>query len=129
MVTTSAAPHAPVGVLTPNQSQPIQSSHSEPHAHTGAASGAVECSILTTSGAVVARATARTRPSSSGSALEVVVTDVEPRGALEQMHHSRQQVVLRMPQQAQLTMRIDSIVGPPRHREVILHPPEPSSAR
>ncbi len=134
MVTSAAAPNLSIGALTapanqPNQPNQIANDPSTSAAAAAPTSGptapqALACTILTSSGSVIARAVALTRPRQSDSdQFEIVVTGVEPRGALEPIHHSGQQVVLRTPLEAQLALCIDAIVGPPERREFILQPP------
>ena len=48
------------------------------------------------------------------------VSEVEPQGALEPLLRSNPQVVLRMPQEAQLALRIDHIVGARERRTYYL---------
>lgn len=126
MVTSAAAPNLSMGAVSAPAPNQIANDRSAPAV---AASGpsapeALACTILTSSGSVIARAVAQTRPrQSDADPLEIVVTGVEPRGALEPIHHSGQQIVLRTPLEAQLALRIDAIVGPPHRREFILQPP------
>ena len=74
---------------------------------------AVACSILTPSGALLARAMVKPRPASlPAETYAVEVSAVEPQGALEPLLRSNPRVVLRMPHEAQLALRIDHIIGP-----------------
>lgn len=130
MVTSAAAPNLSMGAVSAPAPNQIANDRSGPAAAAAVpASGpnapeALACTILTSSGSVIARAVAQTRPrQSDADPLEIVVTGVEPRGALEPIHHSGQQIVLRTPLEAQLALRIDAIVGPPQRREFILQPP------
>lgn len=81
----------------------------------------VACSILTPSGALLARALVRPRPASLPADTYLVeVSQVEPAGALEPLLRSNPQVVLRMPHEAQLALRIDHIIGPRERRSYFL---------
>ena len=135
MVTTSTAPSVPGMAFAPPAPTPRpaetaahwpEPQRAQPRsAPTAAQRRASSCSILTPSGALVARAVAQTRDSvEAPQSRELVITEVEPPGALELMHHSRQLVVLRMPHEPQLVLQIDSILGPPQQRQVILRPYE-----
>ena len=74
---------------------------------------AVACSILTPSGALLARAMVKPRPVSlPADTYAVEVSAVKPQGALEPLLRSNPRVVLRMPHEAQLALRIDHIIGP-----------------
>ncbi len=131
MVTSAAAPNLSMGAVSAPAPNQFANDSSVPTAVPAAATAtgttapeALACTILTSSGSVIARAVAQTRPrQSDADPLEIVVTGVEPRGALEPIHHSGQQIVLRTPLEAQLALRIDAIVGPPQRREFILQPP------
>ena len=86
---------------------------------------AVACSILTPSGALLARAMVKPRPASlPADTYAVEVSAVEPQGALEPLLRSNPQVVLRMPHEAQLALRIDHIIGPRDRRTYYLQTPE-----
>lgn len=87
-----------------------------------AAHGPIPCAILTPSGALLARGRiADQHP--PGDAHPLRLTDVAPRGALEALFHAEQpEVVLRSPSQAELTLRIDHITGPPAGRTYWLQP-------
>lgn len=79
------------------------------------------CSILTPSGALLARAMVKPRPDSlPADTYAVEVSQVEPPGALEPLLRSNPQVVLRMPHEAQLALRIDHIIGPRERRTYYL---------
>ena len=79
------------------------------------------CSILTPSGALLARAMVKPRPASlPADTYAVEVSNVEPTGALEPLLRSNPQVVLRMPHEAQLALRIDHIIGPRERRTYYL---------
>ena len=79
------------------------------------------CSILTPSGALLARAMVKPRPASlPADTYTVEVSNVEPPGALEPLLRSNPQVVLRMPHEAQLALRIDHIIGPRERRTYYL---------
>lgn len=81
----------------------------------------VACSILTPSGALLARAMVRPRPDAlPADTYAVEVSQVEPPGALEPLLRSNPQVVLRMPHEAQLALRIDHIIGPRQRRTYYL---------
>jgi len=117
MVTTSAAPAAaPVPWLAEHAVAGVDQRH--PQAATADASTrAVACTILTPSGALLARAMVRPRPPSlPADSYAVEVSEVRPQGALEPLLRSNPQVVLRMPHEAQLALRIDHIIGPRQHR-------------
>ena len=90
-----------------------------------AAHGPIPCAILTPSGALLARGRIADQPSSppAGGAHPLRLTDVAPRGALEALFHAEQpEVVLRSPSQAERTLRIDHITGPPAGRTYWLEP-------
>ena len=125
MVTSAAAPNLSLKQISPPPAAQRAGTPSAPVSRPPLPQP-LACTILTSSGSVVARALALTRPSRSGAdQLEVVVSDVEPRGALEPIHHAGHEVVLRTPLDAQLALRIDAIVGPPQRREFILQPAAP----
>ena len=89
---------------------------------------AVACSILTPSGALLARAMVKPRPASlPADTYAVEVSEVEPQGALEPLLRSNPQVVLRMPHEAQLALRIDHIIGPRERRTYYLQTLEAAS--
>ena len=82
---------------------------------------AVACSILTPSGALLARAMVKPRPASlPADTYAVEVSAVEPQGALDPLLRSNPRVVLRMPHEAQLALRIDHIIGPRDRRTYYL---------
>lgn len=108
MVTTSAAPalSAP-GLLVEQRMTEAREEHG----------AAVACSILTPSGALLARAMARPRPAAlPAETWAVEVSEVRPLGALEPLLRGNPQVVLRTPHDAQLALRIDHIIGPRQRR-------------
>ena len=81
----------------------------------------ISCSILTPSGALLARAMVRPRPTAlPADTYAVEVSNVQPQGALEPLLRSNPQVVLRMPHEAQLALRIDHIIGPRERRTYYL---------
>ncbi|MYE02609.1 MAG: hypothetical protein F4Y03_15300 [Alphaproteobacteria bacterium] len=81
----------------------------------------VACSILTPSGALLARAMVRPRPAAlPADTYAVEISQVEPQGALEPLLRTNPQVVLRMPHEAQLALRIDHIIGPREQRTYYL---------
>jgi hypothetical protein len=117
MVTTSVAtPLASHSLLVEHSSttrsrQPRQQPLAQP----------VACSILTPSGALLARAKVKPRPATlPADTYAVEISEVEPQGALEPLLRSNPQVVLRMPQEAQLALRIDHIIGPREQRTYYL---------
>ena len=116
MVTTSVAPPVAASSLLLNQDR----AHVvEPVA--AAPVAAMACSILTPSGALLARAMVKPRPASlPADTYAVEVSAVEPQGALEPLLRSNPQVVLRMPHDAQLALRIDHIIGPRDRRTYYL---------
>ena len=88
----------------------------------------VACSILTQSGALLARAMVKPRAASlPADTYAVEVSEVEPQGALEPLLRSNSQVVLRMPHEAQLALRIDHIIGPRERRTYYLQTLEVAS--
>ena len=128
MVTTSAAPAtAPVPWLAERDGGSVDN---ERHAHAApdAAARAVACTILTPSGALLARAMVRPRSDSlPADTYAVEVSQVEPQGALEPLLRTNPQVVLRMPEQAQLALCIDHIIGPRERRTYYLQTPPAAS--
>lgn len=81
----------------------------------------VACTILTPSGALLARAMVRPRPAAlPEDTYAVEVSQVEPQGALEPLLRSNPEVVLRTPQAAQISLRIDHIIGPRERRTYFL---------
>ncbi len=80
------------------------------------------CTILTRSGALVARGSVRPRdPSIPDEAYDLQITNVEPHGALEALFYAgRPEIVLRAGRDAQLLLRIDHITGPPNGRTYFL---------
>ena len=108
MVTTSVASPVAAPSLLLNQ-DPAHVVEPAPAARVTA----VACSILTPSGALLARAMVKPRPASlPADTYAVEVSAVEPQGALEPLLRSNPNVVLRMPHEAQLALRIDHIIGP-----------------
>ena len=85
--------------------------------------GSTNCAILTPSGALLARGDVRPREDGHVSeAYAVQITNVEPPGTLEALFYAKQpEVVLRVVDEAQITLRIDHIVGPPARRTYYLH--------
>ena len=121
MVTTSvASPLAAHSLLVGEDARPKTTEHAhQPPAKQPAKP--LTCSILTPSGALLARATVRPRPASlPAETYAVEVSEVEPQGALEPLLRSNPQVVLRMRHEAQLALRIDHIVGPRERRTYYL---------
>ena len=87
------------------------------------------CTILTPSGALLARALVKPRPASlPENAYAVEVSHVEPAGALEPLLRSNPQVVLRTPNAAEIALRIDHIIGPRERRTYFLQALETVSA-
>ena len=80
------------------------------------------CTILTPSGALIARGSMSLRdPSIPDEAYDFQVTNVEPRGALEALFYAgRPEVVLRAGHAAQMMFKIDHITGPPAKRTYFL---------
>lgn len=80
------------------------------------------CSILTPSGALIARGSVQPRDQAiPAEAYDLRITDVEPRGALEALFYAgRPEIVLRAGEAAQLLLRIDHITGPPDQRAYFL---------
>jgi len=119
MVTTSAASPVATPSLPVNQdATPVDTEHEHPPA---LRVRPMACSILTPSGALLARAMARPRPASLPSdTYAVELSDVEPQGALEPLLQTNPEVVLRMPHEAQLALRIDHIIGPRECRTYFL---------
>ena len=117
MVTTSVAPPlAARSLLATEDARPKPADHDHASPTWPAA-----CSILTPSGALLARAIVRHRPASLPAASYAVeVSEVEPQGALEPLLRTNPQVVLRMPHEAQLALRIDHIIGPRERRTYYL---------
>ncbi len=114
MVTTSvASPVAASSLLVNHGSAPTAEAVHAPAPQVQP----VACSILTPSGALLARAMVKPRPASlPADTYAVEVSEVEPKGALEPLLRSNSQVVLRMPHEAQLALRIDHIIGPRERR-------------
>ena len=118
MVTTSMASPLAASPLLVNDEAPVR--RHEP-ARSAPAAPAVACSILTPSGALLARAMVKPRPASlPEDAYAVELSEVEPRGALEPLLKTNPQVVLRTPHEAQLALRIDHIIGPRERRTYFL---------
>ena len=115
MVTTSMASPLAASPLLVNDETPVR--RHEP----ARSAPAVACSILTPSGALLARAMVKPRPASlPEDAYAVELSEVEPRGALEPLLKTNPQVVLRTPHEAQLALRIDHIIGPRERRTYFL---------
>lgn len=123
MVTTSvASPLAARSLLIEEDAAARPTGPTGPtgHAHAPIAMP-VTCTILTPSGALLAKAMVRPRPATlPADTYAVEVSDVEPQGALEPLLRTNPQVVLRMPHEAQLALRIDHIVGPRERRKYYL---------
>ena len=118
MVTTSMASPLAASPLLVNDEAPAR--RHEP-ARSALTAPAVACSILTPSGALLARAMVKPRPASlPEDAYAVELSEVEPRGALEPLLKTNPQVVLRTPHEAQLALRIDHIIGPRERRTYFL---------
>ena len=122
MVTTSAAPAAaPVPWLAERDSAVGKDERGSQPATAEAALRAIACTILTPSGALLARAMARPRPASlPADSYAVEVSEVRPQGALEPLLRTNPHVVLRMPHEAQLALRIDHIIVPRQRRTYYL---------
>ncbi|MDE2744617.1 MAG: hypothetical protein OXI41_01355 [Chloroflexota bacterium] len=123
MVTTSvASPAAAHSLLVNPERAGAEATHGRaPDQEYGQRVQAVACSILTPSGALLARALVRPRPASlPEDTYAVEVSQVEPAGALEPLLRTNPQVVLRMPHEAQLALRIDHIIGPRDRRTYYL---------
>ncbi|MXV80249.1 MAG: hypothetical protein F4X58_03665 [Chloroflexi bacterium] len=123
MVTTSVASPAAAHSLLVNPEQAgAETAQGRTHG-LGAepVSRPVVCSILTPSGALLARALVRPRPATlPADTYAVEVSQVEPAGALEPLLRTNPQVVLRTPHEAQLALRIDHIIGPRERRTYYL---------
>ncbi len=123
MVTTSVASPAAAHSLLVNPEQAgAETAHGRAHGlGAGPISRPVVCSILTPSGALLARALVRPRPATlPADTYAVEVSQVEPAGALEPLLRTNPQVVLRTPHEAQLALRIDHIIGPRERRTYYL---------
>lgn len=123
MVTTSVASPAAAHSLLVNPEQAgAETAHGRAQGlGAGPISRPVACSILTPSGALLARALVRPRPATlPADTYAVEVSQVEPAGALEPLLRTNPQVVLRMPHEAQLALRIDHIIGPRDRRTYYL---------
>ena len=106
MVTTSVAPPLAAPPLLINNDAAAERATALPLE-------SMVCSILTPSGALLARARVRPRPASlPPDAYAVEISDVEPQGALEPLLRTNPQVVLRTAHEAQRALRIDHIIGP-----------------
>ena len=137
MVTTSvASPVAASSLLVNHEATKTVETNGAAPAHPHAVdarrpavdAGPVACSILTPSGALLARAMVKPRPASlPADTYAVEVSEVEPQGALEPLLRTNAQVVLRMPHEAQLALRIDHIIGPRERRTYYLQTPEAAS--
>ena len=115
MVTTSVA--SPLAA----HSQLVEERAAETEHRRAWSAKPIACSILTPSGALLARAMVKPRPASlPADTYAVEISNVQPQGALEPLLRSNPQVVLRMPQEAQLALRIDHIIGPREHRTYFL---------
>lgn len=84
---------------------------------------AVDCTLLTPSGSVIARGRALPRESQHvAEAYSVQLTDVEPCGVLEALVYAdRPSVVLRAEAIAELPLRIDHITGSAQQRRFFCH--------
>ncbi len=84
---------------------------------------AIDCTVLTPSGTVLAHG--RAGPREEGhldQAYSVRLVEVEPAGVLEAMVYSEQpNIILRTELAAELPLRIDHITGAPSHREFFCH--------
>ena len=123
MVTTSvASPVSAPSLPVNHEERRARGSDDGVHRHGHAMSAPpVACSILTPSGALLARALVRPRPESLPEGTYAVeLSEVEPQGALEPLLRTNPQVVLRMPHEAQLALRIDHILGPRERRTYYL---------
>ncbi|MYD73028.1 MAG: hypothetical protein F4Y11_01805 [Chloroflexi bacterium] len=127
MVTTSVASPAAAHSLLVNPEQAgAETAHGRAHGlgttpSVTPVSRPVVCSILTPSGALLARALVRPRPATlPADTYAVEVSQVEPAGALEPLLRTNPQVVLRTPHEAQLALRIDHIIGPRERRTYYL---------
>ncbi|MDE2987285.1 MAG: hypothetical protein OXT70_04430 [Chloroflexota bacterium] len=123
MVTTSVASPAAAHSLLVNPEQAgAETAQGREHGlGAGPISRPVVCSILTPSGALLARALVRPRPATlPADTYAVEVSQVEPAGALEPLLRTNPQVVLRTPHEAQLALRIDHIIGPRERRTYYL---------
>ncbi len=124
MVTTSAA--SPAAALSPFGSPaaaPARTERGQPAEATAASAGVrpAACTILTPSGALLARALARPRPASlPADTYAIELSEVEPQGALEPLLRTNSQVVLRTQHDAQLVLHIDHIIGPRERRTYYL---------
>jgi len=85
---------------------------------------AVDCTLLTPSGTVVATGRAAPREQAHvAEAYAVQLTDIEPRGVLEAMVYSDQPtILLRYAGAAEARIRIDHITGPPPSRTFFCQP-------
>ena len=120
MVTTSVASPVSAPSLLVGQEMTGADAAANGHQH-GLSARPVACSILTPSGALLARAMVRPRPDSlPEDTYAVELSEVEPQGALEPLLRTNPQVVLRMPHEAQLALRIDHIIGPRARRKYYL---------
>ena len=127
MVTTSAPPLAAASLLVTQPSP--RARPTEQPAPPLPRQAPVACSILTPSGVLLARAYAKPRPPTlPPETYAVEVSQVEPAGALEPLLRGNPNVVLRMPQEAQLALRIDHIIGPRHRRTYYLQTLEAPSA-
>ena len=123
MVTTSvASPLAARSLLIEAEAPTRATGHAEGQGHAHAPVAVpLACTILTPSGALLARAMVRPRPAAlPEDTYAVEVSEVEPPGALEPLLRTNPQVVLRMPHEAQLALRIDHIIGPRERRTYYL---------
>lgn len=122
MVTTSVASHAATTSWLVERDGRAETAERRTHqAPAVSEHGTVACTILTPSGALLARALVRPRPASlPEDTYAVEVSNVEPQGALEPLLRTNPQVVLRMPHEAQLALRIDHIIGPRERRTYYL---------
>ena len=80
---------------------------------------AMDCTVLTPGGSVVAKGKAAPRkPGHLAEAYSVLLTDIDPSGVLEAMVYSDQpEIILRTQADPKMLVRIDHITGPPQRRE------------
>jgi hypothetical protein len=79
---------------------------------------AVDCTVLTPSGTVVAKGRVQPRsPDHLPEAYALQLTEIEPRGSLEAMVYADQpNIILRYEGSSETSLRIDHITGPPPSR-------------
>ena len=80
---------------------------------------AIDCTVLTPSGTVVAKGRAAPRQQDHlEQAYKVRLSQIDPPGVLEAMVYAdHPDIVLRTETAAEVRLRIDHITGPPQHRE------------